>query len=97
MLTNQLAPSTAPGASGSWTIWIGSNPCGDFQDHGGGRNPGACGIIFTVNPPSPIASQNGPWVEVVGLVNGTPRSLIMAITSQTGGTQWQSYIEVQQG
>ncbi len=55
---------------------------------------GACGVIFTVNPPSPVTLQNGPWIEVVDL-GGAPKFLTMIETAQPGNSEPPDYEDVQ--
>ncbi len=90
-------PSTAlqaPGASGTWNIWTGTSPCEDDPAVPQDAN-GACGVIFTVDPPSTVPSQNGPWTEIVGLGSGGD---LLDMTSFRNGTSFlQAYQKNPQG
>jgi hypothetical protein len=96
MLSNldPLTPMTAPGTSGTWSIWTGVSPCENDpsvpQDASG-----ACGITLTVVPQSLVASQNGPWTEIVGLGSGGD---LLDMTDYRSGTSFlQAYQKATQG
>ena len=71
-------PATTSGTTGTWSMWPDSSGCVSavgYPPQPAGSTE--CGLVFSVSPPSPVASQNGPFSEHMVLGQGTPPVLQM--------------------